>query len=60
MSPKHLLRGWEDGYPKSECGKLVDEKDATLIAEKVTCKACKRAKGYKKLMRLRPGGGKGE
>jgi hypothetical protein len=39
---------------------MVDEKDATLIVEKVTCKACKRAKGYQKLMRLRPGGGKGE
>jgi hypothetical protein len=60
MKLKHLLKQWEDGYAKAECGKMVDEKDATLIVEKVTCKACKRAKGYQKLMRLRPGGGKGE
>ena len=60
MKLKHLLKGWEDGYPKSECGKMVDEKDTTFIVEKVTCGACKRSKGYRKLMRLRPGGGKGE
>lgn len=52
--PKHLLKAWEEGYPKAECGKLVDEKDTTLIVETVTCKACMASKGFKKLRSNRP------
>jgi hypothetical protein len=52
--PKHLLKEWEDGFPKTECGKIVEEKDATLILEKVTCGTCKKGKEFKKIQRSRP------
>lgn len=52
--PKHLLKAWVEGYPKAECGKLVEEKDTTLIVEKVTCKACMASKEFKKLKSNRP------
>lgn len=51
---KHLLKAWVEGYAKSECGKLVPEKDMTLIAENVTCGLCMKSLGYKRLKRGRP------
>jgi hypothetical protein len=51
---KHLLKEWECGFPKTECGKLVEEEDATLVLEHVTCGTCIRSKGFKKLRQSRP------